>query len=63
MKNDFSLDYFVMLYTQNGSFTPMMHDDDIARYPSQKAARDAARNNLLGEHFGFDIFRIGDGSH
>ena len=55
-------DFFVMLYTQNGSFTPMMVDDyDIAKYETEEEARLAAKDNPLGEAFGYEIFEIGIG--
>ncbi|MGR5448745.1 hypothetical protein ACP3V3_02930 [Vibrio sp. PNB22_3_1] len=56
-----SNDYFVMLATQNGSFTPMMDDDEIAKFPSVYKARNAAKQTVLGEAFGFQIFRYGSG--
>jgi len=55
-------DFFVMLYTQNGSFVPMMVDDyDIAKYKTEEEARLAATDNPLGEVFGYEIFEIGAG--
>lgn len=55
--------YFVMLTTQQGSPTPLMGDnDEIALYGSEEQARKDAAQNLLGEAFGFEIFRQGDGS-
>jgi hypothetical protein len=55
------MDYFVMLITQKSSFTPMMNDDEIAKYETLEDARTAARDNLLGYHFGYEIFCMGEG--
>ena len=54
-------DYFVMLFTQGGGYTPLMDDENIAKFSSVSDARDCAENNMLGSHFGFEIFRIGSG--
>lgn len=55
-------DFFVMLGTQNGSYTPLMAtDDEIARFESEDSARECAENNPLGEWFGFEIFEMGMG--
>jgi len=54
-------EYFVMLNTQGGSFTPMMDDDEIAIYTDKQKARREASKNLLGEHFGFEVFTRGTG--
>lgn len=54
-------DFFVMLNTQDGSYTPMMGEYDIAKYQSKDDARTVAQNNMLGKAFGFSIFHIGEG--
>lgn len=58
-----SNDYFVMLTTQAGSFTPLMDSkyDTIAKFKTAEEAREAANNSVLGEMFGFVIFDIADG--
>jgi len=57
-----SKDFFVMLQTQDGGYTPMMDDEDIAKYETEEEARKDARNNPLGEHFGAEIFERGYGT-
>lgn len=54
-------DFFVMLTTQNGDYTPLMFDDDIAKFETEELARECARNNPFGEHFGYEIFERGIG--
>jgi len=61
------MDYFVMLYTQNGSFTPLVDIDefdnaDIAKFETEDEARESAKSNMLGEAFGYEIFEIGLGN-
>ena len=52
-------EYFVMLTTQPGGMTPMVNDDDeLATFTSAKAA---AQESVLGHHFGFEVFRRGEG--
>lgn len=55
-------DFFVMLNTQSGSYTPMMDDEDIAKYETFEEAVSVAKQNPLGEHFGYEVFEIGCGS-
>jgi len=56
-------DFFVMLNTQGGGYTPLVDSDsdDIAKFKTAEAARECAGQNLLGEHFGFEVFEIGCG--
>jgi len=61
--------FFVMLYTQDGSFTPLINGlseiedfNDIAKFTNEKSARDTAKENILGKAFGFEVFEIGMGS-
>lgn len=58
-------DYFVMLQTPNGSYTPLMDDrgDEIAKFETIKAAKDGARSSLLGDKFGYEIFLNGNGEY
>lgn len=55
-------DFFVMLYTPHGGYTPMMGDDDIATFETEDTARKCAEDNPLGENFGYEIFQIGEGA-
>lgn len=50
--------YFVMLFTQGGSFTPLMKGEEIAKFCSRRAAEDTAKLNVLGQAFGFQVFHI-----
>jgi hypothetical protein len=50
-----------MLNTQGGGYTPMMSDDDIAKFGSADEAKACAEENILGEHFGFEVFERGTG--
>jgi hypothetical protein len=55
-------DYFVMLNTQNGGITPLMAaDDEIATFETPSEAKAAGKDNLLGAHFGFEVFGRGEG--
>lgn len=60
-------DFFVMLTTQNGSYTPLIVEEDenneseIAKFETQKKAEEAANNSALGAMFGFEVFEIGCG--
>lgn len=54
--------YFVMLSTQGGCITPMTGDDgEMALFGSKSEARQCAKDNLLGAHFGYQIFTDGEG--
>lgn len=53
--------YFAMLNTQNGSITPMMDGEEIAIFISAEECADAARQSVLGSHFGFEVFAQGSG--
>lgn len=54
-------DYFVMLNTQGGGITPLMSDEEIATFETTSEARAAGKDNLLGAHFGFEVFGRGEG--
>ncbi len=56
-------DFFVMLTTQSGGYTPLMDKEgkDIAKFTSKDAAGDAARSCILGDAFGFEVFERGCG--
>lgn len=54
-------DYFVMLNTQGGGITPLMEDDEIATFETPSDAKTAGKDNMLGAHFGFEVFGRGEG--
>ena len=56
-------DFFVMLTTPDGGYTPMTtgDDDEMAKYATLEEARSAALGSVLGEHFGYEIFARGMG--
>ena len=61
-------DFFVMLTTQNGGYTPLMmctnitiNEDELAKFETEDDARKAASRSVLGEMFGFEVFEIGCG--
>ncbi|CAH7152218.1 hypothetical protein [Vibrio alginolyticus] len=61
-------DFFVMLTTQNGGYTPLMLCADIAsdeavlaKFATEQEARDVAKRTVLGEAFGYEVFEIGCG--
>jgi hypothetical protein len=53
--------FFVMLCTQGGDYTPLMAEDDIAKFETAEAAKECAHGNLLGNHFGFEVYERGAG--
>jgi len=56
-------DFFVMLNTQDGGYTPMTDDDgELAKFDWLEAARSAAENSSLGSAFGFEVFERGMGN-
>lgn len=56
-------EFFVMLTTQNGGCSIMTDgiSNEPAIFESEEAARKAAKDNILGSHFGFEIFERGCG--
>lgn len=56
-------DFFVMLTTQNGGYTPLMSSktDDIAKFETAEIAKANAEDNVLGSNFGYEVFQRGDG--
>ena len=54
-------DFFVMLNIHGGGYTPLMSDDDIAKFGSADEAKACAEENMLGKHFGFEVFERGTG--
>lgn len=56
-------DFFVMLNTQGGGYAPLMRsDDEIAKFGTADEAKECAEGNLLGAHFGFEVFERGTGN-
>ena len=55
-------DYFVMLNCTGGRITPMTDsDDNVAMFETIEEANEAARDNMLGEAYGFEVFCKGCG--
>ena len=38
-----------------------MAEDDIAKFETAEAAKECAHGNLLGNHFGFEVYERGAG--
>lgn len=56
--------FFVMLNhpSQDIPAIPMVNEnDDISFFEDVESAKAAAKDNDLGENFGFDIFQLGNG--
>lgn len=54
--------FFVMLYLHDGDFTPMNFGNyDIAKFATEAEVVASAKNNSLGEAYGFDVYEIGYG--
>lgn len=61
-------DFFVMLTTQEGSYTPLQTctnitecEAEFARFETRIKAREAALDSVLGDMYGYEIFEIGYG--
>jgi len=56
-------EYFVMLNLQRGGIAPMTfgEDDELALFDTKELAEEGARNNILGDAFGFEVFCRGNG--
>ncbi|MFG0448354.1 hypothetical protein [Vibrio sp. YQ_11] len=70
MAKDNKGDFFVMLTTQNGDYTPMMlctdiatNEAELAKFETEQEAGEAARGTVLGEAFGYEIFEMGCGTN
>ncbi len=66
MKNEG--DFFVMLTTQKGGYTPLMmcsdiatNESEMAKFKTEEEAKKAASSSVLGENFGYEVFEIGYG--
>ena len=60
--------FFVMLTTRSGGFTPlmictdiMMNKAELAIFSTKEKARESAKNSELGKLFGFEVFEYGCG--
>ncbi|UKA12835.1 hypothetical protein [Photobacterium damselae] len=59
--------FFVMLTTQDGGYTPLMKrkdgdsDVEFAKFDTEEEARQSAESTTLGEMFGYEVFEIGCG--
>lgn len=54
-------DFFVILCTQGGGYTPLMGDENIAQFETADEAKACARDNMLGYSFGFEVYERGRG--
>tara|TARA_R110000823_G_scaffold196638_1_gene327965 strand:- start:185 stop:397 length:213 start_codon:yes stop_codon:yes gene_type:complete len=68
MNNKNNGDFFVMLTTQDGCYTPLElctsianNISDFATFETEEDAREGALSSVLGEKFGYEIFEIGMG--
>ena len=59
-----SKDFFVILNWPNGEVSHMNQGEynDLVLFETEELARKAAKDNPLGEKFGYEIFEIGCGS-
>ena len=68
MNNENSGDFFVMLTTQGGGYTPLelctsIENDtsELAKFQTRDLAKTGALVSVLGEMFGYEVFQVGDG--
>jgi hypothetical protein len=61
-------DFFVMLTTQNGGYTPLEfctsiadNTSELAKFETKEGAQKGALGSVLGEQFGYEVFEIGRG--
>tara|TARA_B100000809_G_scaffold134362_1_gene132056 strand:- start:968 stop:1180 length:213 start_codon:yes stop_codon:yes gene_type:complete len=61
-------DFFVMLTTQQGGYTPLElctsianNTSELAKFKTKEDARKGALESVLGEQFGYEIFEVGTG--
>lgn len=49
--------YFVMLRSQGGFPLPLIDlEDDPVLFETREEAEAAAKKNIIGEHFGFEVY-------
>jgi hypothetical protein len=68
MKDENTGDFFVMLNTQNGGYTPLetctsieYDTSELAKFKTKELAKEGALGSVLGSEFGYEVFEIGDG--
>ena len=68
MTNLNSGDFFVMLTTQEGGYTPLELSTNIAhstgelaKFKTKELAKTGALGSVLGDNFGYEVFEIGRG--
>ncbi len=68
MDNENKGDFFVMLTTQSGGYTPLetctsIADDtsELAKFKTKELAVVGALGSVLGSEFGYEVFEIGGG--
>lgn len=61
-------DFFVMLTTQSGDYTPLelctcivYHTYELAKFKTKDLAIEGALGSVLGEAFGYEVFEVGMG--
>jgi len=56
-------DFFVMLTTQSGGYTPLIANNtsELAKFKTKEAAIKGALESVLGSEFGYEAFQIGCG--
>ena len=61
-------DFFVMLTTQKGGYTPLElctsianNTSELAKFETEELAKEGALGSVLGENFGYEVFEIGRG--
>lgn len=61
-------DFFVMLTTQDGNYTPLElctstenGTSELAKFETQESAEKAASGSVLGDAFGYEVFETGNG--
>jgi len=64
MSNENSGDFFVMLITQQGGYTPLelctsiAHDTcELAKFKTKELAKAGALDSVLGENFGYEVYQ------
>ena len=68
MSNENTGDFFVMLNTQKGGYTPLelctsiaYDTSELAKYETKELAIAGALGSVLGETFGYEVFQLGCG--
>lgn len=57
------LDFFVLLLCANGNPVPMTNPDSnqLDFFATEEEARTAAKTSFYGNHYGYEIFQMGQG--